>query len=307
MMKWHPDISNTYGMEIRDLRALLTVVRCGSFTAAAMELGYTQPAISQQVAALELELGQPLIQRRPVRATPAGERLAEHAARILLRLDVARSELSSLGDESGEVRVGACPLAAPGLLAAGLRDLRAANPRLRVTVRSADPRSAVADVASGAIDAALADGITAPHEPLHLADAGLLSSTAMAQTPLVVTLAADHPLRGRPAIDLDVLADAPWVVAPALAGRGPIVPPSHIGYDGGDLPTLLALVAAGLGAALLPASAGPFPDGVTAIPLRRPRLVHRTELLALRTATARQRLVIEALTARAAQPGRLLT
>jgi len=307
MMKWHPDISNTYGMEIRDLRALLTVVRCGSFTAAAMELGYTQPAISQQVAALELELGQPLIQRRPVRATPAGERLAEHAARILLRLDVARSELSSLGDESGEVRVGACPLAAPGLLAAGLRDLRAANPRLRVTVRSADPRSAVADVASGAIDAALADGITAPHEPLHLADAGLLSSTAMAQTPLVVTLAADHPLRGRPAIDLDVLADAPWVVAPALAGRGPIVPASPIGYDGGDLPTLLALVAAGLGAALLPASAGPFPDGVTAIPLRRPRLVHRTELLALRTATARQRLVIEALTARAAQPGRLLT
>jgi DNA-binding transcriptional LysR family regulator len=299
MMKWHLDISNTYEMEIRDLRALLTVVRCGSFTAAAAELGYTQPAISQQVAALELELGQPLIQRRPVRATPAGERLAEHAARILLRLDVARSELSSLGDESGEVRVGACPLAAPGLLAAGLRDLRAANPRLRVTVRSADPRSAVADVASGALDAALADGITAPNEPLHLADAGLLSSTAMAQTPVVVALAADHPLQGRPAVDLDVLADAPWVVAPALAGRGPIIRASHIGYDGGDLPTLLALVAAGLGAALLPASAGPFPDGVIAVPLRRPRLVHRTELLALRTASALQRLVIEVLAARA--------
>jgi DNA-binding transcriptional LysR family regulator len=306
MMKWHLDISNTYGMEIRDLRALLTVVQCGSFTAAARELGYTQPAISQQVAALELELGQPLVQRRPVRATPAGERLAEHAARILLRLDVARSELSSLGDGSDEVRVGACPLAAPDLLAAALRDLRAANPRLRVTVRSADPRSAVADVASGAVDAALADGVTAPNEPLHLADAGLLSSTAMAQTPLVVTLAAGHPLQGRPAIDLDMLADAPWVVAPALAGRGPAVPASHIGYDGGDLPTLLALVAAGLGAALLPASAGPLPGGVIAIPLRRPRLVHRTELLALRTATARQRLVVDALAARAAQPGTLL-
>jgi DNA-binding transcriptional LysR family regulator len=293
-------------MELRDLRALLAVVQNGSFTAAARELGYTQPAISQQVAALELELGQPLVQRRPVRATPAGERLAEHAARILLRLDVARSELSSLGDVSGEVRVGACPLAAPGLLAAGLRDLRAANPRLRVAVRSADPQSAVADVASGAVDAALADGITAPNEPLQLADAGLLSSTAMAQTPLVVMLAAGHPLQGRPAIDLDVLVDAPWVVAPGLAGRGPIVAASHIGYDGGDLPTLLALVAAGLGAALLPASAGPFPDGVIAIPLRRPRLVHRTELLALRTATARQRLVVDALTARAAQPETLL-
>src|SRR5580698_2877321 len=224
-------------MEIRDLRALLAVVRSGSFTAAARELGYTQPAISQQVAALELDVGQPLVQRRPVRATPAGERLAEHAARILLRLDVARSELSSLGEAPGEVRVGVCPLAAPDLLAAGLRDLRGAYPLLRVRVRPVSAGSAVADVAVGTVDAALADGITAPNEPLHLADAGLL--------------------------------------------------------------TLLALVAAGLGAALLPASAGPLPDGVTAIPLRSPRLVHRTELLALRTASARQRLVIDALAAQA--------
>jgi DNA-binding transcriptional LysR family regulator len=285
------------GMEIRDLRALLAVVRSGSFTAAARELGYTQPAISQQVAALELELGQPLVQRRPVRATPAGERLAEHAARILLRLDVARSELSSPAE--GEVRVGVCPLAAPDLLAAALRNLRAAYPLLRVRVTPASPSSAIAEVAAGTVDAALADGIAAPNEPLHLADAGLLSSTVMAETPLMVALASDHPLRGRPGIDLDMLVDAPWVVAPVLAGRGPAVLDAHAVYDGDDLPTLLALVAAGLGAALLPASAGPLPDGVTAIPLRSPRLVHRTELLALRAASARQRLVIDALAAQA--------
>ena len=150
------------------------------------------------MAALELELGQPLVQRRPVRATPAGERLAEHAARILLRLDVARSELSSLGEVPGEVRVGVCPLAAPDLLAAALRDLRAAYPLLRVRVRPVNPGSAVADVAAGTVDAALADGITAPNEPLHLADAGLLSSTAMAETPLVVAL-ADRPSAARQA------------------------------------------------------------------------------------------------------------
>jgi DNA-binding transcriptional LysR family regulator len=285
-------------VEIRDLRALLAVVRSGSFTAAARELGYTQPAISQQVAALEQELGQPLVQRRPVRATPAGERLAEHAARILLRLDVARSELTSLGETPAEVRVGVCPLAAPDLLAAALRDLRAAHPLLRVKVRPVSPGSAVAAVAGGTVDAALADGITAPNEPLHLADAGLLSSTAMAETPLVVALATDHPLRGRPGVDLDMLTDAPWVTAPVLAGRGPVVPAPHAVYDGDDVPTLLALVAAGLGAALLPASAGPFPDGVTAVPLRSPRLVHRTELFALHTASPRQRLVIDGLAAR---------
>jgi DNA-binding transcriptional LysR family regulator len=297
-MKWHADISNTYLMEIRDLRALLAVVRHGSFTAAARELGYTQSAVSQQVAALETELGQPLVRRRPVHPTPAGERLAEHAARIMLRLDVARSELTSLGDASGEVCLGACSLASPDLLAAALRDLRAANPLLRVTVRPADPRSAVADVASGAVDAALADGITGPGEPLHLADAGLLSSTPMAETALVVMLAADHPLRGRPGIDLAVLADAPWVAAPELAGRGPVVPGSRAVCDGADVPTLLALVAAGLGAALLPASLGPFPDGVVAIPLHSPALVHRTELLALHTLTGRQRLLADALAAR---------
>lgn len=298
-MKQHPDISNTYHVEIRDLRALLTVVRRRSFTAAAAELGYTQSAISQQVAALEQELGQPLVHRRPVRATPAGERLAEHAARILLRLDVARSELSSLGHASGEVRVGACPLAAPGLLAAALRDLRSANPLLRVTVQSADPRSAVAQVAAGAVDAALADGITAPNEPLLLTDAGLLSATAMAEAPLVVILPADHPLRGLPGIDLDMLAHAPWVVVPALAGRGPLLPVPQAVYDGADLSTVLALVAAGLGAALLPALVAPLPDSVIAIPLRNPPLVHRTELLALRTASPNQRLVTEALAARA--------
>lgn len=284
-------------MEIRDLRALLSVVRHGSFTAAARELGYTQSAISQQVAALETELGQPLVRRRPVRPTPAGERLAEHAARIMLRLDVARSELSSLDDAGGEVRVGACPLAAPDLLAAALAGLRAGNPLLRVTVRQGDPRSAVADVASGAADAALVDGITGPGEPLHHADAGLLASTPMAETPLVVTLAADHPLAARPGINLDVLADAPWVTVPALAGRGTILPAAHVVCDGAGLPTLLALVAAGLGAALLPASLGPFPDRIVAVPLRSPYLVHRTELLALRTLTARQRMVVDALAA----------
>src|SRR6266536_1458611 len=61
MMFWHLSISDTHPMEIRDLRALLAVVQCGSFTAAAKELGYTQSAIAQQVAALELELGHQLV------------------------------------------------------------------------------------------------------------------------------------------------------------------------------------------------------------------------------------------------------
>ena len=135
-------------MELRDLRSFLAVVRCGSFTVAADELGYTQSAVSQQVAALELELGHQLLQRRPVRPTPVGERLVEHATRILLRVDVARSELAKLDDVPPALVVAACPLAAPGLLASALRELRSTAPSMKVTVRSIDPASAAAEVAS---------------------------------------------------------------------------------------------------------------------------------------------------------------
>jgi DNA-binding transcriptional LysR family regulator len=300
-MLCHLRISNTDLVEIRDLRALLAVVRSGSFTAAATELGYTQSAISQQVAALEVELGHQLLHRRPVRLTPAGERLAEHAIRILLRVDVARSELARLDNEPGELRVAVCPLAAPTLLASALRELRASQSSLRVTVRSVDADGAAAEVASGRADVALVDGITAPDNPLALADAGLLLSTALVEACLVVALPAGHPLAGRASIDIDVLADAPWVSAPALAGHravNPALPPPVV-YEGRDLPTLLALVAAGHGAALLPEWSCAGAESIVALPVRHPLLVHRTEVLALRDPPPAPRRLIDALRARA--------
>ncbi len=318
-------ISNADDMEIRDLRSFLAVVRCGSFTAAADELGYTQSAVSQQVAALERDVGHRLLVRRPVRPTVVGERLAEHAARILLRVDVARSELARLSEDEPTMVVAACPLASPWLLAAALREVRSSSPSSQVVVRSVDPASAVAQVASGIVDLALVDGITGPSEPLGLSDAGLLSSAALTETPVVVALAADHPLHRRRSVDLAVLADAPWIVAPGLAGTGGVLPPWNgqpsqplqgsqplqpsqppraskppsVLYEGSDLPTLLALVAAGHGAALLPAAACRRAEGVVAIPLRNPLLVHRTEWVTLRTGSPRLGRLVEALTSRA--------
>jgi DNA-binding transcriptional LysR family regulator len=295
------DISNTDLIELRDLRALLAVVRSGSFTLAAAELGYTQSAVSQHVATLERELGQRLLLRRPVRPTPAGERLAEHAARILLRVDVARSELARLDQQPAELRIAVCPLAAPGLLASALRQLRVGHSSLRVTIRSVDAGTAVAEIASGRVDVALVDGITAPDNPLALADPGLLSSTALVEIPVVVAFPIGHPLQGRTSIDLDVLADAPWIIAPALAGREAhsLASQAAVVYEGNDVPTLLGLVAAGHGSALLPESSCARAEGIVAIPLRNPRLVHRTELLALRSPTPGQRRLINALRARA--------
>jgi DNA-binding transcriptional LysR family regulator len=298
-------------MELRDLRSFVAVARTGSFTAAADELGYSQSAVSQQVAGLEVELGHRLLERRPVCLTPAGDRLVEHATRILLRVDVARSELDHLDPSPPKAVIAICPLAAPLLLAAALRELRFAAPSLQVTVRSTDPASAAAEVASGAVDLALVDGVAGPSEPLNIADAGLFSSVVLTETELVVALAADHPLGNRTSIDLDVLADAPWIVAPGLAAfagarrppmSAPAQPPSVV-YEGGDLPTLLALVAAGLGASLLPASSCAGFDGIAAVPLGRPRLVHRTELLTLRGGASGLERLVDALRSKASIDG----
>jgi DNA-binding transcriptional LysR family regulator len=307
MISCHVEISQTDLMELRDLRSFVAVARSGSFTTAADDLGYTQSAVSQQIAGLELELGHQLLRRRPVCLTPAGERLVEHATRILLRVDVARSELDHLDPTPRKVVVAVCPLAAPVLLASALRELRSAAPSLQVTVRTTDPASAAAEVATGTADLALVDGVAGPSEPLDIADAGLFSSVVLTETRLVVVLAADHPLHNRARIDLDVLADAPWIAAPGLfatpgAHRLSLsapAPRSSVVYEGGDVPTLLALVAAGHGAALLPVSCCTRFDGIATIPLGRPRLVHRTELLTLRRGAFGLERLVDAIASRA--------
>src|SRR4051812_3264886 len=78
------------------LRTFVAVARHGSFSAAAAELGYTQSAVSQQIAALEGDLGTPLLRRRPVAVTGAGARLLEHAEPLLLRLAAARADVTRL-------------------------------------------------------------------------------------------------------------------------------------------------------------------------------------------------------------------
>src|SRR3954452_11283095 len=81
------------GVDPRFLRTFAAVVRLESFSAAARELGYTQSAVSQHIAALEADLGFVLLTRRPVAPTEAGVRLLEHGGAILLRLDAARADV----------------------------------------------------------------------------------------------------------------------------------------------------------------------------------------------------------------------
>lgn len=275
-------------MDVHLLRTFVTVATRGSFSAAAVELGYTQAAVSQQIAALEHDLKVPLLNRRPVTPTEAGARLLEHAAPILLRLDAARADVTRLTSApAARLAIGATPLAgAAAVLGTALAELRRQMPRLDVTVQ-VSPRTAVATaVARGDLDIGLVDGLAAPSDPLPpLAPVTALGVT---DTEVAVVLPADHPLARLPGVRLSDLADARWIeaadVAPPLAdirrvaGLDAFRPAFR--YAGTDTATLLRLAAAGHGLTLLPVAAivAADPD-VAAVPVTAPRAVHRFELL----------------------------
>jgi len=263
------------------LRTYVTVARLASFSEAARELGYTQSAVSQHIAALEQDLGAPLLTRRPVTPTAAGERLLEHAAPLLLRLDAARADVVRMAaaPEHGLTLATAPTALAPRVLAA----LPRAGLTLRVLARDEIP----AAVATGTADLGLVDGIAAPNDPLRLPDVAPLTTHGVAEEPVCVLLPDTHPLAGRAALRLGDLAAARWLDAPDAgvplarlrAANGGGAFRAALRYDGLDVRVLTALAAAGHGLTLLPRSAATGVPGAVAVPLTEPRVVHRTELV----------------------------
>ena len=263
-------------MDPRFLRTFVTVVRHASFSAAARELGYTQSAVSQHIAVLEADLGAVLLERRPVAPTEAGARLLEHAEPILLRLDAARADVARVAAGPPQrLRIGTTPLAAA--FAA-----EQVAPALAVTVRVGARDEIARAVATGDLDTGFVDGVAAAGDPLRLPETGAVawrrSPRSRWRSPRRSTTRSRAPVR------LEDLVDARWIDAPAICA--PLAELAAIAradgfraaltYDGSDVRGLLALVAAGHGLALLPERAL---DGVAALPLVEPRLVHRTERL----------------------------
>lgn len=283
------------------LRTYVTVARLASFSAAARDLGYTQSAVSQHVAALEQDLGAPLLTRRPVAPTAAGERLLEHAGPLLLRLEAARADV---------VRMAAAPAhgltlatSPTALTPAALAALPPAGVTLRVLARDAVP----AAVAAGTADLGLVDGLAAPSDPLPLPDVAPLTTYGVGEEPVGVLLPTAHPLARRAGLRLGDLADARWIDAPdtglplhrlraANGGRG--FRPA-LRYEGTDVRVLTALAAAGHGLALLPRSATAGAPGAVVVPLTGPRVVHRVELVHAGTPTGAAGALVAALS-----PGR---
>src|SRR5213080_361354 len=151
------------GIELRHFLALEAVAREGSFGKAAAKLGYTQSAVSQQIAALERIVGQRLIERpggpKPVSLTEAGRLLLTHADAIAARVAAAQADLTALGEgQAGTLRVGVFQSVGQRILPELMRRYLHAWPQVKVTLtESANDEELLALVERGELDLTFAD------------------------------------------------------------------------------------------------------------------------------------------------------
>ncbi|MTE11637.1 LysR family transcriptional regulator [Nocardia aurantiaca] len=280
-------------LDVRRLRLLRELAHRGTIAAVADALTYTPSAVSQQLTALEREAGVPLLERtgRSVTLTPAALRLVEHTETILAVLEEATAELASCRTElTGTLRIGAFPTAVHTILSPALVTLSRDHPLLELLVTELDPAAAPAALRAETLDIALLQEYD--HVPLA-PEPGLDAEPLFEET---VHLAAREPG------PLAAHADSPWIAgtpgtlcyemtvrACLAAGFTP-----RIRHHADDFGTVLALVAAGQGVALVPdLGALTVPSGVILTALS----AHRRTHLAYRRGTGAHPVVAAARTA----------
>lgn len=245
-------------MELRHLRYFVAVAEEGHFGRAAERLHIVQPALSMQIKALEEELGGPLFVRtsRKVTLTAAGTALLVEARRTLEQAERARDIVASMVSGSiGTVRIGFAGNAVfSGQLTTDLHRFHRTHPRAQLEVVEVPPQQQVAALLEGRIDIAYCPD----HGELALPG---LNVELVGEWPLLAAMAVDHPLTSRVHIGLSDIAAEPLIVYSAEEsndalnvlraefGREPF-----IAHRASNTLSVVALAAAGLGVALVPAS-----------------------------------------------------
>ncbi|WP_280334926.1 LysR substrate-binding domain-containing protein [Nocardia wallacei] len=265
-------------LDVRRLRLLRELAQRGTIAAVAQALAYTPSAVSQQLAALEKEAGVPLLERtgRSVRLTPAAVRLAEHAETILAVLEQASAELATGRTElTGTLRIGAFPTAVRTILSPALVALSRDHPGLELLVSELDPVNAPAALRAESLDIALVQEYDyVPAAP----ETGLDTEPFLEET---IYLAAPTPEPLAEHRDSLWIAGMPGTLCHLMTVRAceAVGFTPRIRHHADDFGTVLALVAAGQGVALVPElGALNIPGGVALVPLstrRRTRLAYR--------------------------------
>ncbi|MER6449704.1 LysR family transcriptional regulator [Streptomyces venezuelae] len=260
-------------LDVRRLRLLRELARRGTIAAVAEALTFSPSAVSQQLSVLEREVGLPLLERtgRGVRLTPAGQHLVGHAEAVLERLEQAAADLAEArGGLAGALRIGAFPTATRAIVPAALIALARRHPGLEPMVSETDPAAVAHALRAGDLDVALVheyDFVPAEPEP-GLATEPLYGEVMYLAAPAPAPAAEAPALTGGPVPSgesdqgavLRAHARSPWITATPgtlchamtvracqAAGFTP-----RVRHQVDEFATVLALVAAGQGVAVVP-------------------------------------------------------
>lgn len=266
-------ISRDFTIDLRKLRVLREVDRRGTVSEAARVLHLTPSAVSQQIAGLARELGVPLLEKRGrgVALTGQARVVLRHAAAVDQQLERARADLLAWSAGTiGEIRISSLSTGISGLVAPALHRLRAARPGLRVRVFEQEPGEGIDALDGGDVDLLVQvdnPGTPARSDPrYHRVD--------LVSDPLDIVLPQGHPLADPDGVRLADLAELVWVgghpactsVAMGACAAAGFVP--DVQHEAREWDAVGALIAAGLGVALIPRMAhGLLPTGVVCCPV----------------------------------------
>lgn len=266
---------------LNQLKALREVGRCGSFSDAADALDYTQPAISRLIGALEKEIGVTLVDRavRPLCLTDAGEALATHADAVFEHLASAAAEVEAIaGLNAGRLRIGTFSSAGATLVVQAVAEFQKRRPGIELSIIEGGPQSVVESLRQGKLDL----GVIYDYPNLEPSLEGQLELRHLLDDPDDVLLHPEHRLARRKRLRIADLANERWLF--------PTLEPEHptrrlvertcanagfeprIAFSINDCEMTQAMVAAGVGVALLPRLAiHPLHPGVAVRALDGPR------------------------------------
>ncbi|MEV8524222.1 LysR family transcriptional regulator [Streptomyces sp. NPDC052000] len=257
------------------LRVFRAVAEQGTFTAAAVSLGYTQSAVSRQMASIERATGAELLERRRdgVRLTAAGRVVMRRATVVLDEIEATARELSGLPGPGGTVRLGWFPSAGTTLVPQALAALRRSDPGLHVISREGGTPALVRALRAGSIDLALL--ASAPPFRAPDTESPPLALQTLTERALCLAVPAAHPLARGGFVDVADLRGQRWIVgsssgADGLMGVWPgLDERPEIVHTARDWLAKLHLVAAGCGLTTVPAAmATAVPPGVRVLPVR---------------------------------------
>jgi DNA-binding transcriptional LysR family regulator len=272
-------------LSVTGMRVFREVAERGSFTAAATALGYTQSAVSRQVATLESTLGSPVFQRHRsgVRLTSRGRAVLRHATAALDEIDAAMRAVRGPGPAVEVVRLGAYPSAGAVLLPRALVALREAYPGIDVRTREGTTPALARGLRAGSLDLA----VLAAEPPFRAVDAEspALAIEVISEADLRVAVPSNHSFAIHPlppegagtdgVVAFEELAARRWIASPASAGEPllgvwpGLAGRATVAHTTRDWLTKLRLVAAGCGLTTIPASLfSVVPEGVRVLAVR---------------------------------------